>query len=66
MTEGSTCHAGMTNSVAGSATLRAPHHRALDKGLRTAGLIRFVGREDGLLSLTHDGPRMFINIEGGR
>jgi hypothetical protein len=29
-----------------------------------APLIRFVGHEDGLLSHTHDGPRMYINIEG--
>ena len=38
--------------------------RARDKGLRTAGLIRFIGAEDGLLSHTHDGPRMYVNIEG--
>lgn len=38
--------------------------RARDKGLRTAALIRFIGKEDGLLSHTHDGPRMFINLEG--
>lgn len=40
--------------------------RARDKGLRTAALIRFVGQEDGLLSHTHDGPRMYINLEGER
>lgn len=38
--------------------------RARDKGLRTAALIRFIGAEDGLLSHTHDGPRMYINLEG--
>lgn len=38
--------------------------RARDKGFRTAALIRFVGAEDGLLSQTGDGARMFINIEG--
>lgn len=38
--------------------------RARDKGFRTAALIRFVGAEDGLLSQTGDGPRMFVNIEG--
>jgi hypothetical protein len=38
--------------------------RARDKGLRTASLIRFVGEEDGLLSHTYDGPRMYINLEG--
>lgn len=38
--------------------------RARDKGLRTAALIRFIGQEDGLLSHTHDGPRMYINLEG--
>lgn len=37
--------------------------RAIDKGLRTAALIRLVGQEDGLLSHTHDGPRMYINLE---
>ncbi len=36
---------------------------ALDRGFRTAPLIRFIGQEDGLLSHVHDGPRMFINIE---
>lgn len=40
-------------------------HRASDKGLRTAVLIRFIGAEDGLLSHTHDGARMYVNIEGG-
>jgi hypothetical protein len=40
-------------------------HRVRDKGLRTAALIRFIGQEDGLLSHTHDGPRMYINLEGG-
>lgn len=38
--------------------------RARDKARRTAALIRFIGQEDGLLSHTHDGPRMYINIEG--
>lgn len=38
--------------------------RARDKGLRTAPLIRFIGAEDGLLSHTHDGARMYINTEG--
>lgn len=38
-------------------------HRAEDKGFRTAPLIRFIGPEDGLLSHTHDGPRMYVNIE---
>lgn len=37
--------------------------RAVDKGFRTAPLIRFVGKEDGLLSLTNDIPRVFINLE---
>eukprot|EP00879_Flechtneria_rotunda_P014556 GHRR01015211.1.p1 GENE.GHRR01015211.1~~GHRR01015211.1.p1 ORF type:complete len:664 (+),score=177.73 GHRR01015211.1:545-2536(+) len=40
-----------------------PAIRALDKGLRTAPLIRFLGAEDGLLSHTYDGPRMYLNIE---
>jgi hypothetical protein len=39
-------------------------YRATDKGLRTASLIRFIGAEDGLLSHTHDGPRMYVNTEG--
>lgn len=38
--------------------------RARDKGFRTAPLVRFIGAEDGLLSHTHDGPRVYINIEG--
>ena len=37
--------------------------RAADKGFRTAPLIRIVGAEDGLLALTGDGPRMFVNLE---
>ena len=37
--------------------------RDLDKGFRTAPLIRFVGKEDGLLSYTTDTPRVFLNIE---
>jgi hypothetical protein len=37
--------------------------RPLDKGFRTAPLIRFIGKEDGLLSHTGDGPRMYLNIE---
>jgi hypothetical protein len=28
-----------------------------------SGLVRFIGSEDGYLSLTNDGPRMYINIE---
>eukprot|EP00775_Hariotina_reticulata_P010758 gene10758-10914_t len=40
-----------------------PAKRSIDKGFRTAPLIRFVGQEDGLLSLTNGGPRMFVNIE---
>uniref|UniRef100_A0A383W2W4 Uncharacterized protein n=1 Tax=Tetradesmus obliquus TaxID=3088 RepID=A0A383W2W4_TETOB len=37
--------------------------RPLDKGFRTAPLIRFINKEDGLLSHTGDGPRMYLNIE---
>jgi len=37
--------------------------RAQDKGFRTAPLIRFIGKEAGLLSHTNDGPRMYMNIE---
>lgn len=37
--------------------------RLSDKGFRTAPLMRFVGQEDGLLSHTYDGPRMYLNIE---
>lgn len=37
--------------------------RAVDKGFRSAPLIRFVGQEDGLLSHTGDGPRAYLNIE---
>jgi hypothetical protein len=37
--------------------------RAEDKGFRTAPLIRLIGAEDGLLSHTHDSPRVFFNLE---
>ena len=37
--------------------------RSSDKGFRTAPLIRFLGKEDGLLSYTEDAPRVFLNIE---
>lgn len=37
--------------------------RSVDRGFRTAPLIRLVGPDDGLLSLTHDGPRVYLNIE---
>lgn len=37
--------------------------RAEDKGFRTAPLIRFVSKEDGLLAYTGDTPRIFLNIE---
>ncbi|KAI8472715.1 MAG: hypothetical protein J3K34DRAFT_519583 [Monoraphidium minutum] len=40
-----------------------PANRLRDKGFRTAPLIRLVGREDGLLSHTHDGPRVYFNLE---
>jgi hypothetical protein len=40
-----------------------PTPRTSDKGFRTAPLIRLVGAEDGLLSQTHDGPRVFLNME---
>lgn len=42
-----------------------PNHapRSVDRGFRTAPLIRLVGPDDGLLSLTHDGPRVYLNIE---
>ncbi len=36
--------------------------RAVDKGFRTAPLIRLVGPDDGLLSHTFDGPR---SVGGG-
>lgn len=37
--------------------------RALWRGFRTPPLIRFVSHEDAYLSLTHDGPAMYINLE---
>ena len=37
--------------------------RAEDKGFRTAPLIRFVSKEDGLLAYTGDSPRIYLNIE---
>ena len=37
--------------------------RKTDKGFRTAPLIRFIGKEDALLSLTNDMPRMYMNLE---
>lgn len=37
--------------------------KALWQGFRTPPLIRFVSNEDAYLALTHDGPRMFINLE---
>ena len=43
--------------------LRPNLGRSSDKGFRTAPLIRFVGKEDGLLSYTEDIPRVFLNIE---
>jgi hypothetical protein len=35
--------------------------RPLDKGFRTAPLIRFIGKEDGLLSHTGDGHRVIFS-----
>ena len=41
----------------------ATGERALANAFTTPALVRFVGQEAGLLSHTHDGPRVFLNIE---
>ena len=41
----------------------ATGERALAQAFTTPALVRFVGQEAGLLSHTHDGPRVFLNIE---
>lgn len=38
-------------------------HRAVDRGFRSVPLLRFQGKEDGFLSQTHDGARLFLNLE---
>lgn len=35
----------------------------VDTGFRTANLIRIIGKEDGLLSLSNDEPRVYMNFE---
>ncbi|CAD7703073.1 unnamed protein product [Ostreobium quekettii] len=61
------CLAGMLETVYGEDIDGVdPVASSQDRGFRTAPLIRFVSQEEGLLSPTNDGPRMYINMEDYR
>jgi hypothetical protein len=36
---------------------------AVDKGFRSAALLRWCGADEGYLGMAHGGPRMYINLE---
>lgn len=57
------CMAGLLDVVYGPGAWDDNGGNNTDRGFRTAPLLRFIGQEDGLLSLTHDGPRMYLNME---
>ncbi|GMH42611.1 hypothetical protein BSKO_10530 [Bryopsis sp. KO-2023] len=58
------CMEGLLDVVYGDDVLgEDAKKRKLDKGFRTAPLIRFIGKEDAFLSATNDMPRMYMNLE---
>eukprot|EP00873_Tetraselmis_striata_P012175 jgi/Tetstr1/432439/TSEL_021815.t1 len=57
------CFKGILQSIYGE-NVDAPFNwTGVDTGFRTANLIRIIGKEDGLLSLTNDEPRVYMNFE---